>query len=131
MLKNEDEVTAIESVKQQEHWEDNTKSEPAWCGCCSGSVAPEGAEEEQGEEGGKKEKHCIYTLSTHPYFERTFIVAILMNTLVLMMEYEGMSTAYADVLTIFSLLLSQSCLLITRFHVSHVVLRVACGRAWR
>ena len=72
--------------------------------CCSGSVAPEGEDEEE----ARKEAGCMLRLSTHPYFERIFIGAILLNTLVLMMEYEGMSSTYEDSLEVTNIVLTFS-----------------------
>ena len=66
-------------------------------------------------EGGKvgssakpREASPIAPVVEHPWFGPLFTVLILLNTLVLAMEFDGMSDTYADVLSSFNLALSVS-----------------------
>ena len=51
---------------------------------------------------------AIRAVVEHPWFGPLFTVLILLNTLVLAMEFDGMSDTYADVLSSFNLALSVS-----------------------
>ena len=81
---------AVDSTNQQA-LEDEAQQDRTRC-CCSASVVPE--------DSTPQHTCCspLHQLATHPWFERTFIIAILLNTIVLTAAYEGMSSTYEEVI---------------------------------
>ena len=54
----------------------------------------------------KRVQRLCEAIAYHPWFGNTFVVFIFLNTIVLSMEYDGMTDDYANVLSTFNVVLS-------------------------